>query len=73
MPTLARILGTTALLAFTAFCIFGFMAAGEYSEASKRLPWQIGYGVLGLLCLSGVFLLLRPRRRSGSDNSDTPR
>ena len=69
MQTLARIIGALALLAITGFCIFGFMATYEYSEASKRLPWQIGYGVLGLACLSGVAWLLRRRRTPGSTDT----
>lgn len=66
MQTLARIIGALALLAITGFCVFGFMASYEYSEATKRLPWQIGYGALGLICLSGAAMVLRPRRRSST-------
>ena len=68
-----RILAGVALLAVTAFCVFGFLASYEYS-AAERLPWQIGYGALGLVCLSGAVMLLRPRRRSSTPSStDTSR
>ena len=74
MQTIARIIGALALLAITGFCVFGFLATYEYSEVSKRLPWQIGYGVLGMVCLSGVAMLLRRRRRSSTPgNNDTSR
>ncbi len=69
MQILARIIGALALLAIAGFCVFGFMATCEYSETAKRLPWQIGYGVLGLVCLSGAVMLLRPRHRSSTDTS----
>jgi len=72
MQTLARIIGALALLAITGFCVFGFLATYEYSEAAKRLPWQIGYGAIGLVCLSGAVIVLRPRRRSGTPNSTDP-
>lgn len=61
MQTLARIIGGMGLLAITGFCAFGFMATYEYSETAKRLPWQIGYGTIGLVCLSGAAMVLRPR------------
>jgi len=74
MRTLARIIGALALLAITGFCVFGFMATYEYSEATKRLPWQIGYGALGLVCLSGAVIVVLPRRRSSTPHStDTSR
>ena len=69
MQILARIIGALALLAMTGFCVFGFMATYEYSETAKRLPWQMGYGALGLVCLSGAVMLLRPRLRSGKPSS----
>jgi hypothetical protein len=58
-----RVLATLALVGVLFFCIFGFLASYEYSEPSKRLPWQIGYGAIGVACLSGAFLLLRGVRR----------
>jgi hypothetical protein len=74
MQTFARIIGALALLAIAGFCVFGFMATYEYSETAKRLPWQIGYGALGLVCLSGAVMVLRPRRRSSTPGStDTAR
>ena len=66
MQTLARIVGALTLLAITGFCVFGFMATDEYPEPAKRLPWQIGYGAVGLVCLSGAVMVLRPRRRSSA-------
>ena len=72
MHILGRIIGALALLAVAGFCVFGFMATYEYSDAAKRLPWQIGYGAIGLVCLFGVAMLLRPRRRSSTpDSTDT--
>ena len=70
MGKLMRIIGALALLALAAFCVFGFMASYEYHDAAKRLPWQIGYGMLGLACLSGAILLLR-RRRGTPSNIDS--
>ncbi len=61
MRRLVRIIGMLALLALTVFCVFGFMATYEYPDVAKRLPWQIGYGMLGLTCLGGVVMLLRSR------------
>jgi len=54
MQRLVRLLGILALLGIAGFCIVGFMAASEYADAAKRLPWQIGYGLLGLVCLRGL-------------------
>jgi hypothetical protein len=65
MQTLARIIAALALLAIAGFCVVGFLAAFEYTEAARRLPWQIGYGVLGLVCLGSLLMLLRPRDRRG--------
>jgi len=67
-----RVLAALVLVGIVLFCGFGFLASYEYSDPSKRLPWQIGYGVLGLACLSGAVLLLR-RRRQNSKSSTTDR
>ncbi len=64
-----RILAALALVGVDLFCVFGFLASYEYSEPSKRLPWQIGYGVLGMVSLIGVAVLLRRRRRSSTPSS----
>ncbi len=66
MQILPRVLGTLVLLAVVGFCVFGFMASYEYPEAARRLPWQIGYAVIGLACLSAIVLLLRPRRQKSA-------
>ena len=57
-----RVLAALALMPVLAFCVFGFFASYEYSEISERLPWQIGYAVVGLACITGMVMLLRPRR-----------
>lgn len=62
---------TLGLLAVLAFCGFGFMATYEYSEASRRLPWQLGYGVLGAVCLLCTVLLWRTHR-SASQTKEQP-
>lgn len=45
------------LLAFTAFCCFGFIATFEPVEGA--LTWRIGYGVAIVASLYGVVRLLR--------------
>jgi hypothetical protein len=66
MNTVLRIVAALALAGVVAYCVFGFIAPWENSEPAKRLPWQTGYGVLGPVCLGGMFLLLRRcRHRAG--------
>jgi hypothetical protein len=55
-----RILAAIALVGVSLWCIFGFMAAFEPAETS-RLPWLIGFALLGAVCLGGAFMLLRRR------------
>ena len=62
MKTLARIVAVLGLLAITGFCGFGFLSTFELSEVRARLPWQIGYATLGLICVVGMVALVRPRR-----------
>lgn len=61
MQTSLRIIGAIALLAVASFCSFGFMASYEYTEAFRRLPWQLGYGLVGIACLFGIVAIFRPR------------
>lgn len=62
MNLIARAFLTLGLLAILAFCVFGFLASYEYSEPSRRLPWQLGYGTGGAVCLFATVLLWRFRR-----------
>ena len=56
--TLARTLGTLALLAVVIFCVFGFVG----SRFTYRFPWQVvGGGAFGSGCLAGGVALLRRR------------
>jgi hypothetical protein len=64
MQIFGRILGTLALLAVSVFCLFGFLASYEYSEASQRLPWQTGYGLGGLICVFVAWKIWLPLGRS---------
>ena len=64
MNLVARALLTLGLLAIIAFCVFGFLASYEYVEASRRLPWQLGYGTGGAVSLISMILLWRFRRHA---------
>ena len=64
-----RILAALALLIVIAFSLFGFAASYEYSEASRRLPWQIAYVIVGLVCTLGIVKLLCFRRHSKREDS----
>ncbi len=58
---MGRAIQALALLAIFGLCVLGFLATYEYSETAKRLPWQLGYGALGLVCLSAAATALRRR------------
>lgn len=58
-----RLLLALLLLAVAGFAVFGFLASFELAEPADRLPWQAGYGLLGVLSLGGTIGILRARRR----------
>ncbi len=63
MNLLARILVASILVAFAAFCVFGFLATYEPPE------WPIlraVYGVVGVLSLGGAVRMVLPWKRSVS-------
>ena len=60
---LMRVLLALFLLAFTAFCSFGFLAT--YAPVEGALTWRIGYGVAIIASLYGVVRLLRGGRKAG--------
>jgi hypothetical protein len=48
------------LFLVAAFCVFGFIAAGE--PGANNIPFRIGYPLVGLLCLAiAVALQLRKK------------
>ena len=52
-------LSGTGLLLVSAFCVYGFVAAGEPGVSSG---WRVGYVVAGTLSLVSAVLLLARRR-----------
>lgn len=44
----ARVVGALLLLLLACFSGFGFLASYEYSAPAERLPWQVGYGAIGV-------------------------
>ena len=54
---LMRVLLALFLLAFTAFCSFGFLASFEPGDGA--ITWRIGYGIAVIASLYGVVRLLR--------------
>lgn len=70
MNLIARALLTVGILVILAFCVFGFLASYEYPEPSRRLPWQLGYGMSGAVCLFATLWLWRFRRPAQQRSSD---
>ena len=62
MFTLLRILAALAFLALAAFCLFGFMASFEPSDA-PRWPWKIGYALAGIGAITASLRLFRQAKR----------
>lgn len=60
---LMRVLLALFLLAFTAFCSFGFLAT--YEPVEGALTWRIGYGIAIIASLYGVVRLLRGGSKEG--------
>ena len=60
---LMRVLLALFLLAFTAFCSFGFLAT--YEPGDGHLTWRIGYGIAIIASLYGVVRLLRGGSKEG--------
>ena len=65
LRTAARVLGAVLLLLLGCFSGFGFLAGYEYSAAADRLPWQVGYSLLGIVAIAGAgCVVLRALRRT---------
>lgn len=73
MNLLRRVLLTLVRLAVAAFSVFGFLASYEYHEASRRLPWEIGYGTIGGACLLYMVPLWRRARSHTATVADSRR
>lgn len=71
-PILFRLCFAVPLILLAAFSCFGFLATFELSEWSARLPWLVGYSLLGLACLGGVLALLRPQRQTPTAERQLP-
>jgi hypothetical protein len=55
-----RVFVTCAIGAVTAlvlgFCLFGFLASGEVSDASARLTWRLVYCAVAVAAVGGTAL-----------------
>ena len=64
LALLARVFAALLLVGVALFCAFGFLATYEYAEAARRLPWQAGYGLFGLMALGAAGWLLLAKSRN---------
>ena len=62
-PGHCRVVGAVFLLAVTAFCIFGFLATFEPTDATAV---RVIYGPIGTVSLFGAGRLVLPRRAIGA-------
>ena len=60
MFILARIVGATVLIAVAAFCVFGFLAAGEVPADANS--FRLVYGAAGVVSVGTAVWLAWPRR-----------
>jgi len=44
------------------FCVFGFMATYEPLDRSVQITWRLVYGIVGVACIVGFFLVWRPSK-----------
>ena len=58
-----RVLLAIFLLAFTAFCSFGFLHSFEPGDGA--IVWRVGYGIAVIASLYGVLRLLREGSEEG--------
>jgi hypothetical protein len=73
MKTILSAVTTLGLLLVLGWCVFGFLASTELADPAQRLPWQVGYAALGLVCATRALLpvlrrrlpMLRRRRSAG--------
>jgi len=65
MKLLLASIGSVLLLGVAAFCVFGFLASFEPTDKpGVFLAFRIGYAIIGLSCLGGMFsLVVRAIRR----------
>ena len=57
-----KVVVAVVLLLFTAFCVYGFIAAGE--PGANHIYFRVGYPVAGLLSLAGAVGLLAGGQRT---------
>jgi hypothetical protein len=61
MSTIMRISAAVVLVAVTAFCVFGFLAAPEAGTAATS--FRLLYGLAGVASLGGAGWLAWPRTK----------
>lgn len=61
-----RLLFSQACLGVLLFCCFGFMATFEPLERSVQMAWRVVYGTVGIVAVTGLVLLNRPRRKANN-------
>ncbi|MEM8955940.1 MAG: hypothetical protein AAGD22_17420 [Verrucomicrobiota bacterium] len=57
-----RIVLGVVMIVLAGFCLFGYLAAGEYANVEERTPWRMGYGVAGIVFLWGALRVLMWKR-----------
>jgi hypothetical protein len=52
-------IAAVVLLLIAAFCVYGFIAAGE--PGPNHIYYRIGYPILGIACLATAAMLIRKK------------
>jgi roadblock/LC7 domain-containing protein len=59
MKVIVEVVAAVVLLALAAFCLFGFLATYEPTEApGMNWTFRIGYAVVGISCVVCVVVLI---------------
>lgn len=56
-----KFLSSGGCLFFALFCVYGFIASGEY-DGTRELAWKSGYAALGLASLATSVWLASKKR-----------
>ena len=64
MKIVVRLLLSVLCAGVLLFCCYGFLCTFEPLDRSVQMTWRVIYCAVGILSVTGVVLLNRPRRKA---------